>query len=64
MLVLHGPAASCRAVRMSILGSVQMKEMVAELKQRYDFIFFRFTAHFGVAMPRFWPVEVGGSSFE
>ncbi len=25
---------------MSILGSVQMKEMVAELKQRYDFIFF------------------------
>jgi capsular exopolysaccharide synthesis family protein len=25
---------------MSILGSAQMKEMVAELKQRYDFIFF------------------------
>jgi capsular exopolysaccharide synthesis family protein len=25
---------------MSILGSVQMKEMVAELKQRYDYIFF------------------------
>ncbi|MGA2240947.1 MAG: polysaccharide biosynthesis tyrosine autokinase [Verrucomicrobiota bacterium] len=25
---------------MSILGSTQMKEMVAELKQRYDFIFF------------------------
>ena len=25
---------------MGILGSVQMKEMIAELKQRYDFIFF------------------------
>jgi Mrp family chromosome partitioning ATPase len=25
---------------MSILGSVQMKEMISELKQRYDFIFF------------------------
>jgi Mrp family chromosome partitioning ATPase len=25
---------------MSILGSAQMKEMIAELKQRYDFIFF------------------------
>jgi capsular exopolysaccharide synthesis family protein len=25
---------------MAILGSVQMKEMIAELKQRYDFIFF------------------------
>ena len=25
---------------MSILGSAQMKEMIAELKQRYDFVFF------------------------
>jgi Mrp family chromosome partitioning ATPase len=25
---------------MGILGSVQMKEMISELKQRYDFIFF------------------------
>ena len=42
---------------MSILGSAQMKEMVAELKQRYDFIFFDYPPFWVSAMRRCWPVK-------
>ena len=41
------PAANLPNSSMGILGSAQMKEMIAELKQRYDFIFFDSPAHSG-----------------